>query len=256
MNMLMEINGDASARPRSQGYAREEYVCWSRMQAEAGQQLEAIVARKELERRAGDGFFFWGVGNPPAVIANVLARAGVPVCAVFSIMKSRPKAIDASPARTVAWRRYVDAHGAERPLPPHALVTSRGDSASGAKRAHYALMCRSDEPLAIRRGEPFDPAAFRNAGGTGAPVGASQVTALLRRVGKDSAAPDYEANITAWLAGSYWVRLTDPIELDASRLALLTSAVDEGERTWCKAVARIRSGPPACEQQEARGALL
>jgi len=241
--------------PRSAS-SRDEYVCWSRMQAEAGQQLEAIIARKELERRAGDGCFLWGVGNPPAVITNVLARAKVPVRAIFSIMKSRPKAVDIAPARTVAWRRYVDAHGAARPLPPHALVTSRGDSASGAKRIHFALMCRSDEPLAIRRGESFDPAAFRNASGTGAPVGASQVTALLRRVGEDSAESDYEANITAWLTGSYWVRLTDPVELDASRLAILARAADTGLKLWCEAVAQIRSGPPACEQREARGALL
>lgn len=38
-------------------------VCWSRMQAEAGQSLDAIVRRKELEREANGGLFLWGVGN-------------------------------------------------------------------------------------------------------------------------------------------------------------------------------------------------
>ncbi len=255
MNLLMEMTGGAAARPRTQGLAREEYVCWSRMQAEAGQQLEAIVARKELERRAGGGRFLWGVGNSPAVATNVLAHAGAPVRAIFSIMKSRPKTVDVAPARTLAWRRYIDAHGADRPLPPHALVTSRGDSASGAKRTHYGLMCRSDEPLVIRRGVPFDPAAFRNAGGTGAPVGASQVTALLRRVADDSVESDYEANITAWLVDSYWVRLTDPVELDASRLTVLASATDLGPEQWCRVAKRIRSGSSR-DAPEARGALL
>lgn len=226
------------------------------MQAEAGQQLEEIIARKELERRAGDGCFLWGVGNPPALISNVLARAKVPVRAIFSIMKSRPKGVDLAPKRTVAWRSYIDAHGTIRPLPSYALVTSRGDSRSGVKRMHFALMCRSDEPLAIRRGVPFDPAAFRNAGGTGAPVGASQVTALLRRVHEDSAVPDYEANIAAWLAASYWVRLTDPIEMDAPRLALLTSIAGTEMKMWCETVAKILSGPSTYEPREAHGALL
>ncbi len=238
------------------GDAREDYVCWSRMQAEAGQELETIIARKELERRAGDGIFLWGVGNPPALVANVLARAGVPVRMIFSIMKSRPKLVDVAPSRTVAWRRYVDAHGAERPLPENALVTSRGDSAGGAKRAHYALMCRSDQQLRIRRGVTFDPSAFRNAGGTGAPVGASQVTALLRRTGADTSGTDYEANLSAWLVDSYWVRLVDPVELDPGKLELLSHGAKQDVEGWLDLVERIRSGPSAGREANDVGQLL
>jgi hypothetical protein len=232
----------------------DEFVCWSRMQAEAGQALDAIVARKEIERQAGGGCFMWGVGNPPALITRSLARAHIPVRAVFSIMKSRPKAVDARPSRTVVWRRYLDAEGVERTLPPYALVTSRGDSASGAKRMHFALRCHSPEPLAIRRGEAFDHRAFRNAGGTGAPVGASQVTALLRRVDADSIVTDYEANIAAWLTGSYWVRLLDPVEIDASKQDAIASAADLDAGRWCELVDRIRSGHACVEAKT--GALL
>lgn len=222
--------------------ANEEYVCWSRMQAEAGQSLEAIVARKERERQAGRGLFLWGVGNAPAVMTSVLARANVPVRAVFSIMKSRPKGIDTAPTRMVAWRRYIDAHGVDRELPSHALVTSRGDSETGAKRVHYALVCRSDTPLFIRRGEAFDPGAYRNAGGNGAPVGSSQVTALLRRVHQQRRSSDYEANLVAGLTDSYWVRLFDPVEVDDARRPLLgelANVKDDGE--WCRLVSAIKS---------------
>lgn len=245
MILTMETapRGAVPTRPRTA--ALEEYVCWSRMQTEAGQALAAIIERKELERQAGGGSFLWGVGNAPAVIASVLSRAGIPVRAVFSVMKSKPKLVDVAPARTVAWRRYVDAHGADRPLPPNALVTSRADSAGGAKRMHHALMCRSDTPLELRRGETFDPSAFRNAGGTGAPVGASQVTALLKRVDGDHGTADYEANLTAWLADSYWVRLTDPVELDAARLEMLADIGRVPVAGWCEAVAKIRAGPPS-----------
>ncbi|WP_133366483.1 hypothetical protein [Qipengyuania sediminis] len=237
------------------GY-REEYVCWSRMQAEAGQSLAEIVSRKERERQAGDGVFFWGVGNAPAAITSVLARAAMPVRVIFSVMKSRPKAIDVSPGRTVVWRRYIDANGAERPLPPHALVTSRGDSAGGEKRVHYALMCRSDRPLELRRGEPFDPTAFRNAGGTGAPVGSSQVTALLRRVGVEQEAADYEANLSAWLAGSYWVRLTDPLEIDAEGRAALAAMSELNGSGWTQAITNLRGRWQSDENDVRAGPLI
>ena len=239
VNLIVNIRGSETP---SLGRNTDELICWSRMQAEAGQQLETIVHRKEVERRAGDGLFMWGVGNSPAVITRSLARLGTPVRAVFSIMKTPPKAIDAKPSRTVAWRRYFASDGTERLLPPHVLVTSRGDSAGGAKRAHYALMCRSSHPLSIKRGETFDPNAFRNAGGTGAPVGNSQVTALLKRIAPDAAVTGYEVNLTAWLTDSYWVRLSDPVELDALRLEMLADAADGSVADWCETVAAIKAG--------------
>jgi hypothetical protein len=253
MNLVRNVAG--TQRYRHTLTAGDEYVCWSRMQAEAGQGLDAIIHRKEIERQAGNGCFLWGVGNAPAHIARVLARTGVPVRVIFSVMKSKPKAVDIAPVRTVVWRQYVDAQGVERPLPKHALVTSRGDSAGGAKRAHYALMCRSAEPLSIRRGEPFDPRAFRNAGGTGAPVGASQVTALLRRVEYDGEASGYEANIVAWLTESYWVRLTDPLDLNTARLERIAQLAEQGAHGWQDAVDAIRSGPSAVNH-DGRQALL
>lgn len=98
VSMMQSLPDKAMPARHSVG---DEYICWARMQAEAGQGLDEIVARKERERRAGGGTFFWGVGNAPAAIVNVLARAAMPVRAIFSVMKSRPKAVDVSPSRTV-----------------------------------------------------------------------------------------------------------------------------------------------------------
>jgi hypothetical protein len=227
------------------------------MQAEAGQSLDVIVTRKERERRIGGGTFLWGVGNAPSVIASVLARAQLPVRAIFSIMKSRPKSVDVAPARTVAWRRYIDADGIERMLPAHSLVTSRADSASGPKKAHYALMCCSHDPLSLRMGvESFDPSAFRNAGGKGARVGYSQVTALLKRVGRDSSTSDYEVNLSAWLADSYWVRLTDPVELTPDKLSLLEKLGEADDTEWTELVTAIRKGPSSKLKREQEGRLI
>lgn len=259
MKLETARNLESSAAKRSPDSHLTPYVCWSRMQAEAGQGIETIVARKELERQAGKGLFFWGVGNAPATITSALARAGVSIQVVFSLMKSRPKAVDVAPTRLVAWRRFVDAHGAERTLPEHALVTSRADSDGGPKRVHYALMCYSETPLALVRGRSFDSKAFRNASGSGAPVGSSQVTALLRRIEDDGINPDYEINLSAQLAGSYWVRLTDPIELGPAKLARLDALSCPGRSTvpdWCDAVTDIRSGPSIFADEDILGRLI
>ncbi len=236
----MALSGDHNVQTE----ANQDLVCWTRMQAEAGQGLQTIIARKEVERRAGKGIFFWGVGNAPSVATSAYARLQTPVQVVFSIMKSRPRASDTAPRSLLVWRRYLDMHGNERELPSQALVTSRGETDGGFKKRHYALMCRSETPLVVRHGQCFDPAAYRNIGSKGGPVGASQVTALLQRTGPGSSS-DYSANLTAMLVGSYWVRLTDPVLADAEEIAKTSDVTAPQE--WLAAVAKIRLGPRVTE---------
>lgn len=233
-------------------WQRDGFLCWSRMQAEAGQGLEAIVARKELERKAGNGIFLWGVGNAPSVAISALARLRKPVPVVFSVMKTRPKKVDVAPSRVVAWRCYIDAQGVERDLPANSIVTSRGDSPTGAKRGHYALMCRSGEPLSLASGEAFDVNAYRNASEKGAPVGASQVTALLRQVTEPSEEADYEANLRADLDGSYWVRLTDPVDVPSRMLNRLADAEHLDIEAWLRLAKEIRGSG----SRQSEGSLL
>lgn len=245
ISIKMNIKPDNAQLPLALLAEEDEYVCWSRMQAEAGQPLQAIVARKEIERRAGSGLFFWGVGNAPATITRTLAGQQIPVRVVFSTMKSRPRLADSAPSRIVVWRKYIDHDGKEREVPPHVLVTSRAESARGEKKVHYALMCYSSEPLMLKSGIAFDHSAFRNAGGKGAPVGASQVTALLRRVEHDRPEADYEANFSAWLAGAYWVRLLDPVAITSKTRPLLARLDGAKISEWCKIVAAIRQSSDA-----------
>jgi hypothetical protein len=222
--------------------AGQDYLCWTRMQAEAGQPLDRIVARKDVERRAGDGVFAWGVGNPPSLAASALAKIGTGVDVVFSVMKGRPKEVDLRPSRVAVWRRFLDCDGTMRELPPASLVTSRADSASGLKRHHAALLCRSDAPLRLDLdGPPFDPEAFVNLSGEGRPVGASQVTALLRRVREDGAGSAYRANMRATLTGGYWVKLIDPVLLSASRLQELDAFASGDEDEWRDLVSFLRA---------------
>ena len=161
-----------------------------------------------------------GVGSPPGQLPALLARAKIEPAVVFSVMKTRPKAIDAAPVIVLAWRRYSGADGREQPLPPHCLVTSRGTTSGNAKARHYALVCRSDNPLVLRDLGPFDPGAYRNLSGTGAAIGASQVTALVRRVGFEGSG-SYRMNLKATLTQDLWVRLCDPVALSGPKLAAI-----------------------------------
>ena len=111
--------------------SQAEIICWSRMQAESGQGLQQIVARKERERHAGKGLFFWGVGNAPSTVTRALAKTETPIPVIFSTMKSRPKKVDTNPSAISVWETYFDCNGIERPLPRHALITSKAHTASG-----------------------------------------------------------------------------------------------------------------------------
>jgi hypothetical protein len=195
-------------------------LCWSRMQAEAGQSLERIIIRKELERQANGGIFYWGVGNAPSQAIHSLAEEQADVDVVFSVMKTRPRVVDLSPTEVWIWRAYIDSDGQRKPLPPGTVVTSRGQPGQAARRGHYALVCRSGVPLSVGGNRRFNPNAYRNCGDAGAPVGHSQVTALLRRVTRDRGG-DYRINLRAKLAAGYWVRLADAAMLDADHVKKL-----------------------------------
>lgn len=233
-----------------------ETVCWSRMQTEAGQELQAIVERKELERSAGNGVFCWGVGNAPSRSIPELARTGTDVDVVFSIMKSRPKTVDVAPSRLRIWRSYFDHFGREQPLPPSTLITSRADAGTRVRNVHYALMCRSDQKLRLGDFGPFDPSAYRNVSDTAGAVGASQVTALLRRVSDGAPAPTYKINLKAKLGQGYWVRLGDPIDLTADRRSMLERVLANlsclSQDEWLRMVRDIRSGPSTATELQPR----
>lgn len=226
-----------------------ERLCWTRMQAEAGEGLARIVRRKDMERRAGDGLFFWGVGNAPSRAIPALAKAAAAIDVFFSVMKSRPKAHDVSPARVLIWRHYVDAEGTVRLIPRNVLVTSR----AGSRDYHYALMCRSETPLSVADEGPFDPRAYRNYGAGGA-VGASQVTALLERCAPDGPA-HYRVAMRAHLTDSLWVKLVNPIELScAARVALEEEPADEA--AWLDLVEFVRSQERAAVQHTVQSSLF
>jgi hypothetical protein len=69
-------------------------------------------------------------------------------------------------------------------------------------------------------------------------VGASQVTALLRRASAGTDETDYEVNLRATMVGDYWVRLADPTEWRSDFQAL--DALTITTKDWLEFVGHAR----------------
>ena len=117
--------------------------CWTRFGTEAGEPIEQIFARKEQERRASGGTFFWGIGNSIAPAVRALVERTAAPSVLFSPIASRPRTVDVRPGRVVRWLRAEMFDGKCFDLPDDVCVTSR----YSGRLAHYALVCSTAEPL-------------------------------------------------------------------------------------------------------------
>lgn len=186
-----------------------EFFCWTKYGTEAGEDIGAILARKEAERLASGGIFLWGIGNAigPSVEA-LLSQAAEPQV-VFTPMRSRPANRDVAPAQVAVWQSGVGLDGKPFEVPAHSRVTSR---ISGSRNYHYALVCRSDEPVGVSSGErpSFASTHVQNLR-SGSRVGASQVTSVVRRIAcaLGLLPTNYSVSFTADLVAPFFVRLTE-----------------------------------------------
>ena len=192
--------------------ASGDLAIWTKMQTNAGQSPERIVAAKDGERLAGGGTFVWAIGTPPpkALTPARINAASLPV--IFSMMLSKPKRHHIDPESVVRWKSYIDQDGTAQPLPSHMVPTSQ----LSKRGYHYALICHADEALKLGNLGPFDPKAWRNVG-SGRQIGASQVTTFVERHSPDGETP-YRMAMRARLIG--WVKLVDPIALTADECKL------------------------------------
>lgn len=154
---------------------------WTKIGTEAGESVADIIARKENERTAGYGTFWWGIGTSLGPNLRLEARrAGGAIPILFCEMLGRPQRHDISPASTVRWARWRDWSNSKSDIPPFVQVTSRGEDRKGKhKDKHYALICHSQTKIGINRsGQLFDPRSCRTVP-SGKVPGDSQNTALL-----------------------------------------------------------------------------
>lgn len=190
--------------------APPDYFCWTRFGAEAGQAISDIFERKEQERRANNGIFFWGIGNAigPS-IEELLKRTEFPEV-LFSPIKSPASHPDVQPAAVATWASAQTLTGEQFLLPRCSMVTSRYNP-SLPKKSHYALVCFSDDSLnCCDCDDTISFATLRNLK-TGRPIGASQVTAVVQQSRAMShGVSTYKVAIRAKLVFPYFLRLTNP----------------------------------------------
>jgi hypothetical protein len=91
---------------------------WTKMGVESGEALERIIERKESERLAGGGEFWWGIGSSLGSAVRDAARANdntLPI--LFSKMLGRAKPADRSPEMIWKWTAWVDERGRIHNIP-------------------------------------------------------------------------------------------------------------------------------------------
>src|SRR5262245_28060526 len=88
---------------------RMDAFVWTKIGIESGEILEQIVSRKNAERLAGGGQFWWGIGSSLGLAVRSVAREqGGSLPVLFSMMRSRPKAVDTKPNFIWIWTSWED----------------------------------------------------------------------------------------------------------------------------------------------------
>ncbi|MYM22881.1 hypothetical protein GTP46_09510 [Duganella sp. FT135W] len=240
--MFDPLNESAIGRQLSQD-SIPDIFCWTKMGTEAGQTLEAILKRKELERMAGGGVFAWGIGSSlggGVALARQLSPTGK-VDVIFTPMKSAPKQIDVAPSETVLWLNYIESNGCVAPLPEHLLITSRGGA---NKRSHYALLCHSDRSLSASDVDDFIYSTCARNLASSNPIGASQVTSMVRYGGSDcvvAGEAPYRVAFRAALHGQGFLKLVNPVVVQGPINELYNQACAAASASeWATLAAKVR----------------
>lgn len=205
-----------------------DVFCWTRFGTEAGQAVEAILARKEEERHANGGVFLWGIGNAVGPSLRRLLELVRSPEVLFSPIHSSPRREDVDPSCVAAWTEAEALDGSRYCLPASSLVTSAWKP---GREAHYALVCRSEDDLReMRPAGSVNFAELKNLV-SGQNLGSSQTTAVVRRDTASNGSPNrsYMIAIRAQLVFPYFLRLTGPVPLGG----------DQNATDWQSVVAAI-----------------
>jgi hypothetical protein len=216
---------------------------WTKVEADAGQRMDQIIHRKELERKSG-GTFWWGIGESKIGKVRLLLASDSRPAVVFSKMRCDAHSRDSDPGGVLLWEAYEVASG-EMPLPPHAIVTSRAhDSKGRLKSRHYALVCENPAGVSATMGETLDTGSLRNFGDGGRPIGSSQITAVVERTTSSRHGLLYPIIARATLVAPYAVQLSAPRQLSSHEVRLLddVSVYGETANDWIAVAKELRRG--------------
>jgi hypothetical protein len=121
---------------------------WSVVGKDANETLEHIDVRKEAERNAGAGEFWWGLGSSLGQYVEAIARQHKRTLpALFSKSKSAKKQASNRIRIWNEWRSVLHPRQRGR-IPNHVVVTS-GHGAKRQSDVRFALICHSNVKLAL-----------------------------------------------------------------------------------------------------------
>ncbi len=122
--------------------------CWQRIGPYSEQSTRLVVYRKNLERLAGDGEYWWGHGiggicdSIDPHLINAVKQSERPPKVLFSPMKDEEDVHKRKQGRRIIFEAET-MDGTRYELPPHVIMTRTLDD----KRPYFALICSSPEPL-------------------------------------------------------------------------------------------------------------
>ena len=200
---------------------------WSKMGTEAGEPLEYIMHRKEIERQANDGKFVWGIGNSPGnSIVNFMQDTKKPV-AIFTETRpnSKTRSIDEEESERV-WR--------DKLLPRYSFVTSHPE-----RKEHYALLCECDEDLRTQCHGELHTGEFVHYV-TCNPKLPPNSTNMMKK-GEGRSCKPYPIRFVASLYGEGWVTLTDYADISPETIKEVKRSADDGDiEKWKALINKIK----------------
>ena len=120
---------------------------WSEIGPDAGEAPKHIIVRKEAERVAGAGEFWWGLSASLGISVEVMAqRNGGTLPVLFSKSKGTETKQISEVRIWNAWRSVLHPDQQGR-IPGHVIVTSGHDPKK--RQTRYALICRSAVELGL-----------------------------------------------------------------------------------------------------------
>jgi hypothetical protein len=136
----------AGANGMANALAMAPFV-WSKIGFDAAETADHIVTRKEAERIAGSGEFWWSSAAPMGISVEVKAKQNGGTLPVFFSKSRSPEKHQNSEIRLWdTWRSLLHPQQHGR-IPDHIIVTSGHDP--GKRQTRYALTCHSDLKLSL-----------------------------------------------------------------------------------------------------------
>jgi len=213
--------------------------CLTKVGRYSGQEAPQILRRKELERQAGKGIFWWGVGESKCPAIAHLRHREVAPKVLFVWQRQHAKQPSAG-----LWLFETYEKGPRKgfSIPDHVLMARSGNK----KGSYYALVCRSTKPLTETVNVDLDLARYlnlKNDGHTGNKPGLNQNTLVLTENSNPLTDSDlYTLAFEAELVEPFCVKLGGKRELSSEEARKLDDVTNPGRTLddWAHSLRSLR----------------